>query len=88
MRAIAQPSHYFLTHMSPAYRRKLFVEGWPGPTSRVHSNYERTVADLPWQGVQLRLRLRRFCHGNRRCKRAIFCTRPLQGAVQSSQQLR
>jgi hypothetical protein len=28
-----------------------------------------------------------LCHGNRCCKRASFCVRPLQGAVQSSQQL-
>ena len=38
-------------------------------------------------GVQLRLRVRCFRHGNRPCKRAILCARPLQGAVQISQQL-
>jgi transposase len=41
---------------------------------RVHSRYERTMADLPWagQGVTLRLHVRRFFCGNRRCPRRIF----------------
>jgi transposase len=35
---------------------------------RVHSRYERTMADLPWAGqsVTLRLHVRRFFCGNRR----------------------
>ena len=34
-------------------------------TRRVHSRYSRTVADLPWNGVQVRLRVRSrrfFCN--------------------------
>jgi hypothetical protein len=27
-------------------------------TSKVHSHYERAAADLPWEGVPVRLRLR------------------------------
>ncbi|MGH1569517.1 transposase family protein [Methylobacterium sp. P31] len=44
------------------------------PRGRKHSHYERTLADLPWQGrpVCLRLRLRRFCCPNRACPRRTF----------------
>ncbi len=46
-------------------------------SSRVHSRYMRTVADLPWHGVvvQLILHARRFrCH-NSLCTKRIFCER-------------
>lgn len=44
---------------------------------RVHSRYQRTVADLPWAGVTIRLLLhvRRFRCGNPVCPRVIFCER-------------
>jgi transposase len=44
---------------------------------RVHSSYHRTVADLPLAGrrLLLRLRVRRFRCGVRRCSRAIFAER-------------
>jgi transposase len=44
---------------------------------RVHSRYERTLADLPWGGhtVVLRLRARRLFCGNARCERRIFAER-------------
>ena len=44
---------------------------------RVHSRYVRTVADLPWHGVAIRLRVRSrrmFCE-NAACERRIFCER-------------
>src|SRR6478672_1969156 len=47
------------------------------PSPHVHSAYGRTVADLPWSGLRVRLRVRsrRFrCH-NARCPRKIFCER-------------
>lgn len=31
------------------------------PSARVHSYYTRTVADLPWRGVAVRLHLRTRC---------------------------
>lgn len=42
------------------------------PSSRVHSRYTRTVADLPWHGipVTLRIRLRRFFCDNSSCGRS------------------
>lgn len=46
-------------------------------SSRVHSHYQRTVADLPWQGVTVNLQLltRRFFCVNKTCVRRIFCER-------------
>ena len=47
------------------------------PSGRVHSRYTRTVADLPWHGipVTLRIRLRRFFCDDPSCARAIFAER-------------
>ncbi len=44
---------------------------------KVHSRYERTIADLPWRNVSLtlKIRARRFFCVNRRCQRVIFCER-------------
>ena len=44
---------------------------------KVHSRYQRTIADLPWRNVTLtlKIRARRFFCVNRRCERAIFCER-------------
>ena len=41
---------------------------------RVHSRYVRMLADLPWQGipVNVRLHVRRFFCDERSCERAIF----------------
>ena len=46
-------------------------------SSRVHSCYTRAVADLPWHGVAVRLRLctRRFRCLNNLCQQRIFCER-------------
>src|SRR5262245_809473 len=48
-----------------------------GTNGKPHSRYERTVADLPWAGitVRLRLRARKFFCLNSECKRRIFCER-------------
>ncbi len=47
------------------------------PSSRIHSRYTRTVADLPRHGVTVSLRgqARRFFCENPRCERSIFCER-------------
>lgn len=44
------------------------------PAQRVHSRYQRTLADLPWQGlaVQLRLETRRFFCETATCSRQTF----------------
>lgn len=46
-------------------------------STRVHSYYIRTVADLPWHGVavKLELRTRRFRCRNSLCTKRIFCER-------------
>jgi transposase len=47
-------------------------------SARVHSRYERTLGDLPWQGrpVSLRVRARRFRFPNPDCPRLTFAERP------------
>jgi transposase len=44
---------------------------------RVHSRYERTLADLPWgaYAVSIRLKIRRLFCDNAQCKRHIFAER-------------
>jgi transposase len=58
---------------------------------KVHSRYTRLLADLPWMGhaVHLKLHLRRFFCENPDCQRKIFAERvrrcaliPLVGGVQ------
>ena len=43
-------------------------------SKRVHSRYERTLADLPWgeYAVTIRLRIRRLFCANARCRRRIL----------------
>jgi transposase len=51
-------------------------------SKRVHSRYERTLADLPWgtYAITIRLRVRRLFCRNVRCERRIFTER-LAGIV-------
>ena len=51
-------------------------------SARVHSHYTRMLADLPWQGipVTVRLRVRRFFCDQKACNRAIFAE-PLPGVA-------
>jgi transposase len=46
-------------------------------SDRIHSHYIRTVADLPWQGrrVALRVTVRRFRCRATGCERTVFCER-------------
>jgi transposase len=46
-------------------------------TDRVHSRYNRCLADLPWAdvSVSIRLRVRRFFCVNKHCPRTVFCER-------------
>ncbi len=47
------------------------------PARRLHSRYQRTLADLPWAqySVRLQLRVRKWFCGNRHCRRRIFTER-------------
>jgi transposase len=49
---------------------------------RVHSHYQRKLADLPWEGlpVAILLRARKFVCVGDSCRRKIF-TEPLPGTV-------
>jgi transposase len=51
-------------------------------SARVHSHYTRMLADLPWQGipVTVRLRVRRFFCDQKACNQAIFAE-PLPGVA-------
>jgi len=53
-------------------------------SSRVHSHYTRTLADLPWQGraVTVQVRARRFRCATAGCLRQVFAER-LPGVAQS-----
>src|SRR5215216_7488374 len=46
-------------------------------SSRIHSRYVRSIADLPWHGVSVKLELhtRRFHCQNCLCAKHIFCER-------------
>ena len=46
-------------------------------SSRIHSNYSRTLADLPWSGlmVEMRLKARKFFCDQSNCKMRIFVER-------------
>jgi hypothetical protein len=45
------------------------------PSAKVHSRYSRCLADLPWEGIRVRLHLnvRKFFCQNSACKQRIFC---------------
>jgi transposase len=47
------------------------------PAHRIHSHYERTLADLPWAHycVRLQLRVRKWFCRNPHCRRRIFTER-------------
>src|SRR3954451_9310259 len=53
------------------------------PSTRVHSRYIRSLADLPWSGMRVRLRLhsRRFFCSSRTCSHRIFTERLPQTAA-------
>jgi transposase len=46
-------------------------------STKLHSRYERRLADLPWAGlaVRLHLRTRKFFCPNKDCRQRIFCER-------------
>ena len=47
------------------------------PSHRIHSHYQRKIADLPWAGypVVLMLQVRRLLCRNTGCKKQVFCER-------------
>src|SRR5215213_6648371 len=69
--------HSSLTLVVKATRTQAECPRCHRPSSRVHSYYIRTVADLPWHGIAVRLELhtRRFRCKNSLCTRRVFCER-------------
>lgn len=63
--------------LASARRREAACPACGCTTRRVHSHYERRLADLPWHGctVVLQVRVRRFVCMVPRCPRRIFCER-------------
>lgn len=47
------------------------------PSTSLHSHYQRSLADLPWHGVAIKLQLhsRKFRCCNQRCRQKVFCER-------------
>ena len=84
---LADPSAIKLTHVRPAADSITIVVKTVFPHSscplcgndsrHIHSRYMRRTADLPWQGVSVKLELhtRRFRCDNALCPRRIFCER-------------
>src|SRR5690348_17147903 len=66
-----------LTLTLSATRRRAPCPLCQRPARRVHGRYTRTVADLPWSGmaVALRVQVRKFSCANTACARKIFCER-------------
>jgi zinc-finger of transposase IS204/IS1001/IS1096/IS1165 len=68
------------TYDAEALRRAVSREPCPlctTPARRIHSYYERTLADLPWAQyrVRLQLRVRKWFCSKRHCRRRIFTER-------------
>lgn len=68
------PGHNSLTLVVKATRRQAECPHCHRASARVHSHYTRSVADLPWHGiaVRLRLRVRRFRCQNSLCTKRVF----------------
>lgn len=74
-RLIAEADH--ITLVVRVFRPAAPCPGCTRPSCRVHSYYERRLADLPWNGipVEIRLRTRRFFCDTHACAQRIFTER-------------
>jgi transposase len=79
---LIQPSSHLITLVVKAIADTSVCPLCHCPSNRVHSSYTRTVADLPWHGIAIRLRLhtRKFFCKQQHCPRRVFCER-LPGVV-------
>jgi transposase len=68
------PSPQQLTILTSSHQQSAQCPTCSQPSTRVHSRYQRTLGDLPWQGlpVVLRLQARRFRCLNSACPRQTF----------------
>jgi transposase len=74
---VLDPNHYAITLILRARQVTACCPLCGRRSRRVHSRYERTLADLPWgaHAVTIRLRVRRLFCRNVRCERRIFTQR-------------
>src|SRR5882672_3404217 len=74
-RVVAQADH--ITLVVQAVRRAVPCPGCARSSRRIHSYYERRLADLPWSGipVKVRLRSRRFFCDADDCSQRVFTER-------------
>lgn len=74
-RLIAEADH--ITLVVRVFRPVVPCPGCARPSYRIHSYYERRLADLPWNGipVEIRLRTRRFFCDAEECGQRIFTER-------------
>lgn len=79
---LVQPSPDSITLVIKTIARTSLCPCCQSPASHIHSRYVRTLADLPWHGIAIRLQLhtRKFFCQNHDCPRRIFCER-LPGVV-------
>ncbi len=68
------PAPDLITLIASTIRPRVNCPSCGHSSGRIHSRYTRTVADLPWQGVAVRLKLktRRFFCDNGECECVIF----------------
>src|SRR5689334_13767501 len=71
------PGAATITLVMTSTRESVTCPGCGRLTRRVHSRYARTLADLPWNGSQVRLRLhtRRFFCSAAACSTRVFTER-------------
>lgn len=71
------PAHSAITLILQTHRITTCCPLCGRRSKRIHSRYERTLADLPWgaYAVTIRLRVRRLFCRNARCERRIFTER-------------
>ena len=74
---ILDPDHYEITLILRARQVTARCPLCGRQSKRVHSRYERRLADLPWgvYAITIRLRVRRLFCRNTRCERRIFTER-------------
>jgi transposase len=65
--------HLFVTSI----QRRACCPSCDHPSSKVHSRHRRSLADLPWEGISVRLALsvRKFFCLNDACLQSVFCER-------------
>lgn len=72
---ISEPSS--ITIVAHSKQKKPLCPNCNQPSTSLHSRYQRIIADLPWHGIAVKIRLntRKFRCRNTLCRQKIFCDR-------------